>query len=76
MGNDLFGEPVQGVGKMWTTKELAQAGNVSNARVRQLCKDGKLPGAKHFGRDWMIPDNAARYWLEHGRRWKKKKIAR
>jgi len=58
---------------MWSTTQLAREGNVTRARVRQLCLEGKLPGSRKWGRDWMIPDGAAQVWLKTGRRWKRKK---
>jgi excisionase family DNA binding protein len=49
--------------KVWTTKTLAEEGRVQQAYIRQLILAGKLSGYK-IGRDWIIPDDEARQWLE------------
>lgn len=41
--------------KELTTKELAHALGVSDARVRRLRIDGRLPGAKDVGGTWVYP---------------------
>jgi excisionase family DNA binding protein len=41
-----------------TSKEAAERLGVTPARVRKLCIDGLLPGAKKFGRDWFVPESA------------------
>jgi excisionase family DNA binding protein len=43
------------MGKKLTTKEVAQALGISDARVRQLVLSGRLPAEK-FGRDLMIDE--------------------
>lgn len=44
-------------------EEAAQAGRpVTRERIRQLCKAGILKANKP-GRDWLIPVDAAREWL-------------
>jgi excisionase family DNA binding protein len=50
----------------WTTKQLAQAGGVSSAYLRQLLIAGELRGRK-LGRDWLIPDREAEKWLSNRR---------
>ncbi len=56
-------------GKLWTTKELAEAAGVDASHIRRLLIDGKLKGRK-VGRDWAIPDDVARAWLEERqKRW-------
>lgn len=55
----------------YTTKELAEAAGVSDRYVRQLVTDGKLAGQK-VGRDWIIPAEEGRAWLQERRaRWEK-----
>ena len=43
--------------KYLTIKEVAEKWEITPRRVQRLCADGKLPGAKKFGRDWAIPMN-------------------
>jgi excisionase family DNA binding protein len=38
-----------------TTKEAAERLGVTPARVRVLRKEGRLPGAVKFSRDWLFP---------------------
>lgn len=38
-----------------TIKEVAEKWGVTPRRVQRMCADGKIPGAKKFGRDWAIP---------------------
>ncbi len=56
-------------GKLWTTKELAEAAGVDASHIRLLLIDGKLKGSK-VGRDWTIPDaEAQRFIAERKARW-------
>lgn len=41
-------------------EEAAQSWGISTRRVQALCAAGKIQGATRFGRDWMIPRQAAR----------------
>ena len=41
-----------------TTPQAAAKLGLTTGRVRQLAIAGELPGAKRFGRDWMIPKEA------------------
>jgi len=38
-----------------TASEAADRLSVSVRRIQVLCKDGRIPGAKQFGRAWMVP---------------------
>ena len=38
-----------------TIKEIAEKWNVTPRRVQKMCAEGRIPGAKKFGRDWAIP---------------------
>lgn len=40
--------------------EVAERWEVSVHRVQELCKQGRIAGAKRFGTNWMIPADAAR----------------
>ena len=40
--------------------EVAEKWGLGVRRVQLLCKDGKIEGAVRFGRDWMIPKDAAK----------------
>ncbi|MBE5816129.1 MAG: helix-turn-helix domain-containing protein [Clostridiales bacterium] len=39
-------------------KEAAEMWGVSVRRVQTLCAEGRIPGAKRMGRDWVIPTTA------------------
>lgn len=55
----------------YTTGELAKEAGVSDAYIRQLLLSGKLAGTKS-GRDWLIPADVGRAWLQERRaRWEK-----
>lgn len=41
-----------------TTKKAALKWNISDRRVRILCSEGKVAGAKQPGRAWLIPSDA------------------
>lgn len=45
--------------KLLTTQELAAELGVSDARVRRLRLDGRLPGAKEIGGTWVYPERLA-----------------
>lgn len=38
-----------------TTAQAAEVLSLSVRRVKQLCTDGRFPGARKLGRDWLIP---------------------
>ena len=40
--------------------EVAKKWGLSERGVQSLCAQGKIEGAMHFGRSWMIPQNAVR----------------
>lgn len=41
-----------------TIKEIAQKWGITPRRVQKMCADGRIMGAKKFGRDWAIPRNS------------------
>ena len=41
-----------------TIKEAAALWGITERRVNELCKTGRIPGAHKNGRQWLIPDNA------------------
>ena len=41
-----------------TIKEAAVLWNITERRVNELCKTGRITGAYKDGRQWIIPDNA------------------
>lgn len=41
-----------------TIKETAAAWGITERRVNEFCKAGRIPGAYKEGRQWFIPDNA------------------
>lgn len=42
------------------TKEIAAKWNISERRVRELCKNGKVDGAVLMGKTWLIPIDAVK----------------
>jgi hypothetical protein len=59
---------VQPTKTVWTTRELAEAAvnagkPITQEYIRQLCKRGVI-SAQRPGRDWLIGDDDARFWLE------------
>ncbi|WP_298510769.1 AAA family ATPase [uncultured Ruminobacter sp.] len=45
---------------MKSCKEMSAVWSISERRVREFCKEGKIPGAVKLGRQWQIPDGAER----------------
>lgn len=45
---------------MKSCKEISALWGISERRVTQFCKDGKIPGAVRAGKQWQIPDDAKR----------------
>lgn len=41
-----------------TIKETAERWSITPRRIQKMCMDGRIPGAKKFGRDWAIPADA------------------
>lgn len=39
----------------YSTIEAAKVLNISDARIRRLCLDGKFEGALKTGKSWLIP---------------------
>ncbi len=38
-----------------TIQEVAEKWGITTRRIQVLCSEGRLPGAKKFGRQWAIP---------------------
>jgi excisionase family DNA binding protein len=51
------------VDELLTVAEAAARAGVTAQRVRLLCKQGRIPGARRFGRDWLIPVQGVDHWL-------------
>ncbi len=43
-----------------TSAEAAKMWNVSQRRVQDYCKKGKIKGAASIGNRWLIPKNAVK----------------
>lgn len=39
-------------------KDASASWNLSERRIRVLCNEGRIPGAKKDGKSWLIPENA------------------
>ena len=46
-----------GMGKMIDSAEAAKRLGVDPSRVRQLCRERRIAGAKLLGRSWYLPDD-------------------
>lgn len=46
--------------KYISVREAAKKWQVSERRVHQYCKAGRIEGLQRFGRSWAIPENAAK----------------
>ena len=60
-----------------TIKEVAAKWNVTPRRIQRMCAQGRIPGARKFGRDWAIPSSVekpkdARITTGEYRNWRKK----
>ena len=47
--------------KYLTTTEVAEKWNISDRRVRVLCKEGRIPGIKEENGSYMIPFDAVKF---------------
>lgn len=43
-----------------SVQQAAERWKLTPRRVQELCKEGRIPGAVRFGRNWMIPADAAK----------------
>lgn len=48
--------------RAWTVEALAEAGEVSEAYIRRLCRNGVIKAHK-FGQAWFIPYAEGQRWL-------------
>jgi excisionase family DNA binding protein len=39
----------------YTAEEVAEFYGLNPDTIRRMCREGKIPGAKQFGRRWRIP---------------------
>ena len=46
--------------KYYSVAEAAARWHISERRVRALCQEGKIEGALHNGRKWLLPADAAK----------------
>lgn len=46
------------MGDFLTVKEVAEKWSLTTRGVQKMCAEGKIPGARKFGRDWAIPVDA------------------
>lgn len=63
-----------------TIKEIAEKWDITPRRIQKMCADGRILGAKKFGRDWAIPSWAekprdARVTTGEYRNWRNKKMS-
>lgn len=43
-----------------TAQQASEKWGISLRRVQDLCRQGRIPGAEQFGKNWMIPADAGR----------------
>lgn len=65
--------------KYLSTKDIAKLWHLSERSVRNYCQTGRIDGAKHNGKSWLIPENATKptrkiNLLQHLRQEKENKI--
>ena len=46
--------------KMISVKEAARQWNITERRVAELCRSGRIEGAVRQGRSWQIPADASK----------------
>lgn len=51
---------------MITIAKAALLLNVNQQRIRVLCRDGRIRGARKVGRDWVLPDRPVITPATHG----------
>lgn len=56
----------ENIDKDVSATEYANMHSKSVEQIKVLCRKNKIPGARKFGRDWLIPENAP--YPEDGRR--------
>ena len=44
--------------KLYSIAETAEMLGLQPVRTRELCRQGRLPGAQKVGRDWVVPERA------------------
>ena len=44
--------------KLYSIAEAAEMLELQPVRTRELCRQGRLPGAQKVGRDWIVPESA------------------
>ena len=52
-----------------TAKQFAARLGISDARVRRMCLDGRVPGATAFGYMWSIPETAISVVVARKKKW-------
>ena len=62
-----------------TVKDVAIKWNLTTRGIQKMCADGRIVGAKKFGRDWAIPCDAkkpvdARVTTGEYKNWRNKKV--
>ena len=61
--------------KLYSIAETAEMLGLQPVRTRELCRQGRLPGAQKIGRDWVVPERAIKeYKPRHPGRPKPPKI--
>ena len=48
-----------------TAREVSERIGVDTSRIRQLCIEGRFPGAVKLSNRWFIPDSGLAAYLEH-----------
>jgi hypothetical protein len=55
-----------------TSEQVAERIGVNRSRVRQLCIDGRFPGAVKMARTWFVPLSAVEAYEKHPDRRRKR----
>lgn len=60
----------------FTSERVAERIGVNRSRVRQLCIEGRFPGAVKMARTWFIPESGVMAYLEQPDKRRKVPVSR
>lgn len=59
------GDGATGIGVL-TTARLAELWEMPAAKIRELCRTGRIPARKLGDKEWVVPVDALREWAKQG----------
>lgn len=63
----LFIQYLEVLMNVMTSAEAAKLWGISQRRVQEYCKDGRIKGAEFIGRQWLFPRNVEKPGKNVGR---------